>query len=173
MTCELRNTTYKHKEMREWLSWWSATLPRSRPRVRVPSRAFLMPWIFQGFFCISERIPPELPFYIKNSGPWMTDSSGCLHSNQSETAIQRWHHGDLRKTLVRKSDLTAQLPLFSQVFLYQKVPTSNRTLCYAESPSDSLFFSISHYQCRIPNFVRLHGESGQTLLNLLIFQSTE
>ena len=28
----------KH-EMREWLSWWSATLPRSRPRVRVPSRA--------------------------------------------------------------------------------------------------------------------------------------
>ena len=25
--------------MREWLSWWSATLPRSRPRVRVPSRA--------------------------------------------------------------------------------------------------------------------------------------
>ncbi len=26
-------------EMREWLSWWSATLPRSRPRVRVPSRA--------------------------------------------------------------------------------------------------------------------------------------
>ncbi len=28
-------------EMREWLSWWSATLPRSRPRVRVPSRALV------------------------------------------------------------------------------------------------------------------------------------
>ena len=28
--------------MREWLSWWSATLPRSRPRVRVPSRAFVL-----------------------------------------------------------------------------------------------------------------------------------
>ena len=27
--------------MREWLSWWSATLPRSRPRVRVPSRALV------------------------------------------------------------------------------------------------------------------------------------
>ena len=27
--------------MREWLSWWSATLPRSRPRVRVPSRALI------------------------------------------------------------------------------------------------------------------------------------
>ena len=25
--------------MREWLSWWSTTLPRSGPRVRVPSRA--------------------------------------------------------------------------------------------------------------------------------------
>lgn len=31
--------------MREWLSWWSATLPRSRPRVRVPSRAL---FIFLG-----------------------------------------------------------------------------------------------------------------------------
>ena len=26
---------------REWLSWWSTTLPRSGPRVRVPSRALL------------------------------------------------------------------------------------------------------------------------------------
>ena len=29
----------RQHSMREWLSWWSATLPRSRPRVRVPSRA--------------------------------------------------------------------------------------------------------------------------------------
>ena len=29
----------REHQMREWLSWWSATLPRSRPRVRVPSRA--------------------------------------------------------------------------------------------------------------------------------------
>ena len=29
----------RENSMREWLSWWSATLPRSRPRVRVPSRA--------------------------------------------------------------------------------------------------------------------------------------
>ena len=27
------------QNMREWLSWWSTTLPRSGPRVRVPSRA--------------------------------------------------------------------------------------------------------------------------------------
>ena len=28
--------------MREWLSWWSTTLPRSGPRVRVPSRALFI-----------------------------------------------------------------------------------------------------------------------------------
>ena len=30
------------QSMREWLSWWSTTLPRSGPRVRVPSRALFM-----------------------------------------------------------------------------------------------------------------------------------
>ena len=35
--------------MREWLSWWSATLPRSRPRVRVPSRALKIQ-LNTGFF---------------------------------------------------------------------------------------------------------------------------
>ena len=30
------------KHMREWLSWWSTTLPRSGPRVRVPSRALII-----------------------------------------------------------------------------------------------------------------------------------
>lgn len=29
-------------KMREWLSWWSTTLPRSGSRVRVPSRALLI-----------------------------------------------------------------------------------------------------------------------------------
>ena len=28
-----------NSNMREWLSWWSTTLPRSGSRVRVPSRA--------------------------------------------------------------------------------------------------------------------------------------
>ena len=37
-SCMIPNVSRKHG-MREWLSWWSATLPRSRPRVRVPSRA--------------------------------------------------------------------------------------------------------------------------------------
>ena len=35
--------------MREWLSWWSATLPRSRPRVRVPSRALIKLYIADVF----------------------------------------------------------------------------------------------------------------------------
>ena len=40
--------------MREWLSWWSTTLPRSGPRVRVPSRADkikrLSQWIVALFY---------------------------------------------------------------------------------------------------------------------------
>ena len=40
--------------MREWLSWWSATLPRSRPRVRVPSRAL---FYFLKRTDISKRCP--------------------------------------------------------------------------------------------------------------------
>ncbi len=40
--------------MREWLSWWSTTLPRSGPRVRVPSRAGkikrLSQWIVALFY---------------------------------------------------------------------------------------------------------------------------
>ena len=39
ITC-LEANSKRQYDMREWLSWWSATLPRSRPRVRVPSRAF-------------------------------------------------------------------------------------------------------------------------------------
>ena len=48
----------KHKNMREWLSWWSTTLPRSGPRVRVPSRALFISPVnllyveFTGFFII-------------------------------------------------------------------------------------------------------------------------
>ena len=45
------------KNMREWLSWWSTTLPRSGSRVRVPSRALFIhkKVSFQDtFFCINE-----------------------------------------------------------------------------------------------------------------------
>ena len=49
--------------MREWLSWWSTTLPRSGSRVRVPSRAFL----------IYKRYPKRIPFVYKRVLP---DSNG-------------------------------------------------------------------------------------------------
>ena len=35
--------------MREWLSWWSTTLPRSGSRVRVPSRALIKFYIADVF----------------------------------------------------------------------------------------------------------------------------
>ena len=40
--CNISDVSDKQQNtvpMREWLSWWSTTLPRSGPRVRVPSRA--------------------------------------------------------------------------------------------------------------------------------------
>ena len=51
-------------EMREWLSWWSATLPRSRPRVRVPSRAFLLLRNPEGF--IWKRLPDFCIFKLQD-----------------------------------------------------------------------------------------------------------
>ena len=51
-------TRQNTKDMREWLSWWSTTLPRSGPRVRVPSRALFISPVnllyveFTGFFII-------------------------------------------------------------------------------------------------------------------------
>ena len=38
------------KNMREGLSWWSTTLPRSGPRVRVPSRALYIAKVFKKDF---------------------------------------------------------------------------------------------------------------------------
>ena len=49
--------------MREWLSWWSTTLPRSGSRVRVPSRALL----------IYKRYPKRIPFVYNRVLP---DSNG-------------------------------------------------------------------------------------------------
>ena len=53
--------------MREWLSWWSTTLPRSGSRVRVPSRALL----------IYKRYPKRIPFVYKRVLP---DSNGFVSS---------------------------------------------------------------------------------------------
>ena len=49
--------------MREWLSWWSATLPRSRPRVRVPSRAFFISKMHYVTKNLAYRIFPFMILY--------------------------------------------------------------------------------------------------------------
>ena len=47
--------------MREWLSWWSTTLPRSGSRVRVPSRAlfYFKGLVFTRLFLVNEYYNPE------------------------------------------------------------------------------------------------------------------
>ena len=46
--------------MREWLSWWSTTLPRSGSRVRVPSRALLIYKRYpQRIRCVYKRVLPD------------------------------------------------------------------------------------------------------------------
>ena len=65
--------------MREWLSWWSTTLPRSGSRVRVPSRALF----------IYKRYPKRIPFVYKRV---LTDSNGSrspLCSGRCRTDIHR------------------------------------------------------------------------------------
>ena len=54
-------------DMREWLSWWSTTLPRSGPRVRVPSRALRIQLLLDPFFH-DNKILAKRRFYCRYSG---------------------------------------------------------------------------------------------------------
>ena len=65
--------------MREWLSWWSTTLPRSGSRVRVPSRALL----------IYKRYPKGIPFVYKRVLPDSNGSRSPLCSGRCRTDIHR------------------------------------------------------------------------------------
>ena len=62
-------------DKREWLSWWSTTLPRLGSRVRVPSRALiyfklLKSWnlmanlLSTAFFYVMGNLS-EIPYYLK------------------------------------------------------------------------------------------------------------
>ena len=66
ITC-LEANSKRQYDMREWLSWWSATLPRSRPRVRVPSRAFFMQRISVRISFLHEMSPAGLKQNSENS----------------------------------------------------------------------------------------------------------
>ena len=65
--------------MREWLSWWSTTLPRSGSRVRVPSRALF----------IYKRYPKRIPFVYKRVLPDSNGSRSPLCSGRCRTDIHR------------------------------------------------------------------------------------
>ena len=79
--------------MREWLSWWSTTLPRSGPRVRVPSRALLyfmgsldlqgFPFFFSYHFSfIKQLIRIFLQFIPSHLSDCIICLTGCAHSGR-------------------------------------------------------------------------------------------
>ena len=79
--------------MREWLSWWSTTLPRSGPRVRVPSRALLyfmgsldlqgFPFFFSYHFSfIKQLIRMFLQFIPSHLSDCIICLTGCAHSGR-------------------------------------------------------------------------------------------
>ena len=84
--------------MREWLSWWSTTLPRSGSRVRVPSRALL----------IYKRYPKRIPFVYKRVLPDSNGSRSPLCSGRCRTDIHR-----MSCTVSRSASVGAGLCFFS------------------------------------------------------------
>ena len=71
------------QHMREWLSWWSATLPRSRPRVRVPSRAYfkrkgimqcMIPFLLMRPSRASKLRVTSVPALLRGAGTWVRPS---------------------------------------------------------------------------------------------------
>ena len=78
ITCRWsREINKKRQVMREWLSWWSTTLPRWGSRVRVPSRALLIlirkPLFYKGF-----RIFLSSKFTTFNGRLWATSSKVAI-----------------------------------------------------------------------------------------------
>ena len=69
------------RSLREWLSWWSATLPRSRPRVRVPSRALKETQ--------KDGIQPDTIFLCFRAPPGLEGSRSPLRSGRCETNVHR------------------------------------------------------------------------------------
>ena len=67
-------------DMREWLSWWSTTLPRSGPRVRVPSRAL---------YSNKKDIQKDVLFCLKRAPPGLEGSRSTFHSGRRKTDVPR------------------------------------------------------------------------------------
>ena len=111
--------------MREWLSWWSATLPRSRPRVRVPSRAFFI--VRKQQFLVYERTAvfygwtgKELLFSMDISNinydplvekyrDLVTAAADTLWE-YAEPAFQEYRSCALLKSILEKQGFTVSVP---------------------------------------------------------------
>ena len=105
ITC-LEANSKRQYDMREWLSWWSATLPRSRPRVRVPSRAFSCKRISIRISFLHEMSPAGLKQNSENSvrglrGPKVLFGR-CYHWSPGPIAPSRafFMQRDIRKDIL-------------------------------------------------------------------------
>ena len=104
ITC-LEANSKRQYDMREWLSWWSATLPRSRPRVRVPSRAFFMQRISVRISFLHEMSPAGLKQNSENSvrglrGPKVLFGR-CYWSPRTNSTVSRFFvQRDIRKDIL-------------------------------------------------------------------------
>ena len=83
--------TEKKRSKREWLSWWSTTLPRSGSRVRVPSRAF---FIYSGNLGF---IRSSAVFLCSKKISFSVDKGRQLSLNgQKDGKIFVWQNGSTR-----------------------------------------------------------------------------
>ena len=142
--------------MREWLSWWSTTLPRSGPRVRVPSRALVSDIQIYKFSYVREWLSwwsTTLP----RSGPRVRVPSRALFH-------QKGHHSDvfflINRVLPDSNFRVSSLPLRSAhiticdtfkgilniLLVHMISSTKKRGTC---------FYSISKF-CIFRKFFRLH-----------------
>ena len=129
--------------MREWLSWWSTTLPRSGSRVRVPSRALL----------IYKRYPKRIPFVYKRVLP---DSNGSYLRSTSVGAngspMDFQHPVSRNEGLRRTRTVRIFVPLRS-VLTEVQWTSSTPSRAMKDSAGLERFVSSFHFgRCRIVFF---------------------
>ena len=88
--------------MREWLSWWSTTLPRSGSRVRVPSRALKKGHPMDVLFCVCAP-------WARSNG-WESRirlGNKEVYSWTARVFIVRWNLKEaVSKPLARRTEIT-------------------------------------------------------------------
>ena len=96
-------------DMREWLSWWSTTLPRSGPRVRVPSRALVSDIQIYKFSYVREWLSWWSTTLPRSGSRVRVPSRALFH--------QKGHHSDvfflINRVLPDSNFRVSSLPLRS------------------------------------------------------------